>query len=140
MNSCRRWIVVAAVLGGSSVALGAFGAHFLPAFLARQGLDAELVQRRLGNWETAAKYQMYHALALLAIAWLVTQARPSAAIFAGWLFVAGVVIFSGCLYLLVLTGKGVLGAIVPFGGVLLIVGWSVLAISAISRPDLPSKP
>jgi len=140
MNSSRMWLVIAAFLGGSSVALGAFGAHLLPGFLERQGLAAELLQRRLGNWETAAKYQMYHALALLAIAWLVTHARPWEANIAGWLFVAGVVIFSGCLYLLVLSGKSVLGAIVPIGGLLLIAGWGLLGLSAMLAQGPPSKP
>jgi uncharacterized membrane protein YgdD (TMEM256/DUF423 family) len=131
MNSSKMWIAIAALLGCTSVALGAFGAHLLPGFLERQNLPPEVVLRRLGNWETAAKYQMYHALALLAIAWLVTESRPVAASLAGWLFIAGVIVFSGCLYLLVLTGKGFLGAIVPLGGVLLIVGWFVLGVSAL---------
>jgi uncharacterized membrane protein YgdD (TMEM256/DUF423 family) len=127
--SPRAWIVLAASLGGLSVALGAFGAHALPGALASQNLDASEMTRRLANWETAARYHMYHALALLAVGWLASRGGGVSANVAGWCFVVGVAIFSGCLYALVLSGMKFLGAIVPIGGVLLIVGWLALAVA-----------
>jgi uncharacterized membrane protein YgdD (TMEM256/DUF423 family) len=128
--SPRIWLVIAAVLGGLSVALGAFGAHGLPGFLKERGVDEAELIRRLANWETAARYQMYHALALLAV---FASAKAAAPLLntAGWCWLAGTLIFSGCLFVLVLTGVKILGAIVPIGGVLLIVGWILLAVAAL---------
>lgn len=114
-----------------AVAAGAFGAHAL-----RARVDA----RALEVWETAAQYQMYHALALLFVAWLATSptdgdARRDARVgrlygltvrVAGWAFVAGTVIFSGSLYLMTLTGMIWLGAITPLGGVAFLVGWGAV--------------
>ncbi len=128
--AAQRWGVVAALLGALAVALGAFGAHLLPNYLAGLGLEPAEQLKRLNNWETAARYQMYHALALLAVAWLVSRPAPSlAATIAGVCFVLGVLIFSGCLYALVLSGVKVLGAIVPIGGLLMIAGWIVLGLA-----------
>jgi uncharacterized membrane protein YgdD (TMEM256/DUF423 family) len=119
----NTWLVIAALLGGLAVACGAFGAHGLKA---RFSADDPM----LGNWETAARYQMYHALALLAIG-LLTVRNPSRLLnLAGLCMTLGTVIFSGCLYALVLTAERRLGAIVPIGGVLMIVGWALLAIAA----------
>jgi uncharacterized membrane protein YgdD (TMEM256/DUF423 family) len=101
-----------------AVAAGAFGAHAL-----RDRLPADL----LAVYETAARYQMYHALALLAVAWAAAQWPQAGVGLAGWLFTAGIVIFSGSLYLLTLTGVRWLGAITPIGGVALLAGWLVLA-------------
>jgi uncharacterized membrane protein YgdD (TMEM256/DUF423 family) len=117
------WLVVAAVLGGLAVAFGAFGAHGLKA---RFTADDPM----LANWETAARYQMYHALALLAVGLLAVHSSSRALNIAGLCMTLGTVIFSGCLYALVLTGERRLGAIVPIGGVLMIVGWLFLAIAA----------
>ena len=100
-----------------SVAAGAFGAHAL-----RERLAPEM----LVVFETGARYQMYHALGLLAVAWAVAR-WPGPAGAAGWLFVAGTAVFSGSLYLLVLTGQRWLGAITPLGGVAFILGWLWLA-------------
>jgi len=118
----RKWIVLGALLGGSSVALGAFGAH---------GLRGLVTADLLANYETAARYQMYHALALLAVAFVGAQAGAArAANLAGWLFVAGVVIFSGSLYVMTFTGLRWLGAITPIGGAAMIGGWVSLAAAA----------
>lgn len=103
-----------ALLAGLAVALGAFGAH---------GLEQVLTQQRLGTFETAVRYQMFHALGLLAVAAL--GPRPCRA--APWLL-AGSVIFSGSLYLLVATGAGWWGAVAPLGGLLQIAGWAYLAV------------
>jgi uncharacterized membrane protein YgdD (TMEM256/DUF423 family) len=105
-----------------SVAAGAFGAHAL-----RERLAPDM----LAVFETGARYQMYHALGLLAVAWAVGRWPGGAAIAAGWLFVAGTALFCGSLYLLTLTGQRWLGAITPFGGLAFIAGWAALAWAAL---------
>jgi uncharacterized membrane protein YgdD (TMEM256/DUF423 family) len=118
----RIFFLLGALLAGLSVALGAFGAHAL-----RERLDAGM----LANFETGARYQMYHALALLAVAWTVSRFPNSQLpMFAGWLFVLGIVLFSGSLYLMAFTGQRWLGAVTPFGGVAFIAGWACLLIAA----------
>ena len=107
-----------------AVALGAFAAH---------GLKARLTPELLATFEVGARYQMYHALALLGAAWACTRWPGSAALAAGWLFVAGTVLFSGSLYLLALTGAKGLGAITPFGGLAFLAGWACLAFAAWPR-------
>jgi uncharacterized membrane protein YgdD (TMEM256/DUF423 family) len=111
----------AGVAGFLGVALGAFAAH---------GLEARLAPELLAAFETAARYQMYHAFALFAAAW--AWARWPHRIFAvaGALFVIGIVVFSGSLYLLALTGARGLGAITPFGGLALLTGWLCLVVGA----------
>ena len=101
-----------------AVAAGAFGAHAL-----RERLSPDM----LAVFETGARYQMYHALALLAVAWAAGRWPGSAAVAAGWLFVAGTLVFCGSLYLLTLTGQRWLGAITPLGGLAFIAGWAALA-------------
>ena len=105
-----------------AVAAGAFGAHAL-----RERLAPDM----LAVFETGARYQMYHALGLLAVAWAVARWPGSAAGLAGWLFLAGTLLFSGSLYLLTLTGQRWLGAITPLGGLAFILGWAALAWAAI---------
>ena len=104
----------AAVFGFLGVALGAFGAHGLHEILTRN--------ERLGNWETAVQYHLIHAVVLLAI----TRGRETP-VRAWWLFAAGILIFSGTLYLLALTNVRWLGAITPVGGLALLGGWLALA-------------
>lgn len=118
----RLFILLAGVSGGLSVAAGAFGAHAL-----RARLDA----RMLEIFETAARYQMYHALALLAVAWLVQRggASAAAATVAGWSFVVGTLVFSGSLYALSVSGLRWLGAITPIGGVAFLIGWVALGVA-----------
>lgn len=108
------------MFGLTGVAAGAFGAHAL-----RSRLPADL----LAVFETGARYQMYHALALLAAALIASRATSGAATAAGWLFTAGIVVFSGSLYALALTGVRVLGAITPIGGVCFMAGWIALALA-----------
>jgi uncharacterized membrane protein YgdD (TMEM256/DUF423 family) len=124
----RLPLIAGAIIGGLSVAGGAFGAHGLKAVLEASGQSA--------NWETAARYAMVHALALVAVG-LFGAIRPAAAgllVPATWCFLAGTVIFSGCLAALALSGVRILGAIVPIGGVLLIAGWALLALAAARAP------
>ncbi len=142
MNS-RHWIALGCLLGALGVATGAFGAHGLEGYLNRRAENvaeppgeqgqrpAAAPERRLQTFETAVRYQMYHALALVAVGAVARRtSRPKAATLAGWLLLAGVLIFSGLLYALVLTGAAWLGAIVPIGGVALIAGWTALAVAA----------
>jgi uncharacterized membrane protein YgdD (TMEM256/DUF423 family) len=103
-----------------AIAAGAFGAHAL-----KSRFDA----RRLDIFETAARYQMYHALGMIAAAWLASRGLALAGT-GGWVMQAGVVIFSGSLYALALTGQDWLGAITPIGGLALMVAWAMLAVAA----------
>lgn len=119
----RTFLALGALSAAVSVAAGAFGAHAL-----RARLSADL----LAIFETGARYEMYHALGLVAAAWAASRAPGSgAAWWAGWLFVAGTVLFSGSLYALALTGVRALGAVTPFGGVAFIAGWIALAVAAV---------
>ena len=117
----NRFLALGSLFAFLAVAAGAFGAHAL-----RSRLSAE----SLGIFETAARYQMYHALALLAVAWVTDTTPGRLGIAAGWLFAVGIVIFSGSLYLLAITGVRWLGAITPFGGVAFLAGWLCLAVQA----------
>jgi uncharacterized membrane protein YgdD (TMEM256/DUF423 family) len=117
----RLFVILGAILGGLSVAAGAFGAH---------ALRTQLEPRMLEVFETAARYQMYHALALFAAAWMYQQTQAPAAQVAGWAFVAGILLFSGSLYALAFTGVRGLGAITPIGGAAFILGWAALAVAA----------
>lgn len=122
----RLFLMLGAGSAAIAVAAGAFGAHAL-----RARLDARLLE----TFETGARYQMYHALALLAVAWAVERAGAglTLAVTAGWLFVVGTVLFSGSLYALALSGVRGLGAITPLGGACFIAGWVCLALSAARR-------
>lgn len=123
MNSVRLFFVLGSLLAGLAVGLGAFGAH---------GLRETLSAADLDTFEVGVRYQMYHALALLAVAWAATRWDSPTLVAAGWLFVAGILIFSGSLYLLVITGPRWLGAVTPVGGVAFLVGWALLAWGALS--------
>jgi uncharacterized membrane protein YgdD (TMEM256/DUF423 family) len=118
------WPVVGAVNGALAVALGAFGAHGLKTMVESGQITAEM----LATFETAVRYQMYHALALVAIG-VLTRGNSGAGKLAGVAFLTGIVIFSGMLYAYVLTGIKVFAMIVPIGGVSLIVGWIALAVA-----------
>lgn len=116
------------LLAGLAVALGAFGAH---------ALRGRLPPERLETFETAVRYQLYHALALLAAA-LALGWRPAATflLLAGWSFIAGTLLFSGSLYLLVFTGNRRFGAITPLGGVAFLAGWICLALASLTVANL----
>ena len=117
----RIFFALGSLSGLLGVAAGAFGAH---------GLRERLTPEMLTVWETAARYQLIHALALLAVAWAATRWPGAATAAAGWLFVAGTLLFSGSLYLLSLSGVRWLGAITPIGGVAFIAGWACLVWAA----------
>lgn len=118
-----RWLFLAAVNGFLAVAAGAFGAH---------ALKSRLEPPDLTIFETAARYQMYHALVLLAVAWR-ASARPSSLLSAaGWCFVLGILLFSGSLYALTLGGWRWMGAVTPIGGMLFLAGWTLFAVAAMA--------
>jgi uncharacterized membrane protein YgdD (TMEM256/DUF423 family) len=114
--------------------MGAFGAHGLRDNYISGGIDAEEA-RQIENWETAARYQTYHALALLAVGLIAARRCGLAIHLAGAGMTFGTLIFSGCLYALVLTDQQWLGRVVPVGGLLMIAGWICLAV-AILRDKL----
>ncbi len=120
----KNFLLVAAILGFLGVAFGAFGAH---------GLRERLSPEMLAVFEIGVRYQMYHVFALLAVAAAIAHfGRARLLLIAGWSFIAGVLIFSGSLYALALTGTGMFGAITPIGGVGLLLGWACLAFFAAS--------
>ena len=121
----RTFLQIGAILGFLGVAFGAFGAH---------ALKSRLSPEMLAVFETGVRYQMYHAFAVLIVAAAIGRIGDARLlVMAGWLFVAGVLLFSGSLYTLALTGVGILGAITPIGCVLFLIGWGCLAVFAIGR-------
>ncbi|SIN82916.1 Uncharacterized membrane protein YgdD, TMEM256/DUF423 family [Singulisphaera sp. GP187] len=135
------WLRIGAISGFLSVALGAFGAHSLRDRFKVEESDSFEARtskhRMIENFETAARYQMYHALAIGAVALLAIHGRTGGAVsVAGWAFLVGTLLFSGSLYILVLSGQRWLGAITPLGGLSFLVGWLALAVAA-SGPSRP---
>lgn len=118
----RVFFIIGAALAFLAVGAGAFGAH---------ALEARLPADRLELWELAARYQVYHALALLATAWASSRWPGGATTAAGWLFLAGTVIFCGTVYALSLGAPRWFGAITPIGGTTLLVGWVALGLGAL---------
>ncbi len=117
----RLFLLIGALSGGLSVAAGAFGAH---------ALRDKVEPRLLEVFETAARYQMYHALALIALGLMASRWPSSLLNSAGWLFVAGTLLFSGSLYAMTFTGVRALGAITPIGGVCFLAAWGCVALAA----------
>ncbi|HEY3446107.1 MAG TPA: DUF423 domain-containing protein [Myxococcales bacterium] len=121
-STARLFVGLGAINGFLAVAAGAFGAHALKA-----RLPADL----LAVFETGARYQMFHALGLVAVG-LVFAAKPSPLLAgSGWAMLAGIVLFSGSLYVLALTGVRALGAVTPLGGVAFLAGWALLAVASL---------
>ena len=118
----RALLAAGAALGLVGVAAGAFGAH---------AIRDRVTPERLANWQTAADYQLWHALAAIVAGFAATRWASGSAAAAGWCFAGGVVVFSGSLYALALTDRRKLGAITPVGGVVLLAGWALLLIAAI---------
>ena len=117
----RTFLWVGALAGFVGVALGAFGAH---------GLRTRLSAEMLTVFETGVRYQMYHALAILIVALAAAKLDGWLIRAAGWLFSAGIVLFSGSLYALALSGVTVLGAVTPLGGLAFLAGWAALVIAS----------
>ncbi len=120
----KLFLQAGALFGALSVALGAFGAHALKAMLTASG--------RLETYETAVKYQVYHALALVLVAILLQRSEGAEKLlsWSGYSFIAGILIFSGSLYVLCFTGITRFGAVTPIGGLLMIAGWILLLLAA----------
>jgi uncharacterized membrane protein YgdD (TMEM256/DUF423 family) len=114
----KVFLIIASISACTAVALGAFAAHLL-----KDKLSPDL----FAIFEVGVRYHMYHALALFAVAWCVTQFPSSSVSVSGWLFIAGTVVFSGSLYILSMTGMRWLGAITPLGGISFLAGWIWLA-------------
>jgi uncharacterized membrane protein YgdD (TMEM256/DUF423 family) len=118
----KTFVFVGALMGAVGVGLGAFGAH---------GLRGRLSPEMLAVFETGVRYHMYHALAILAVATLMPRLDGArAALIAGWSFTTGIVLFSGSLYALAITGVTTLGAITPLGGLAFLIGWIALAVAS----------
>ena len=118
----RTFLLLGSVAAFLAVTLGAFGAHAL-----RGRLSPEM----LAVFETGVRYHMYHALALILVALVMGRMSGWLIQTAGWCFVAGIVLFSGSLYALALSGVTILGAVTPIGGLAFLVGWACLAFAAI---------
>jgi uncharacterized membrane protein YgdD (TMEM256/DUF423 family) len=143
MTHSESWTTVGGVFAGLAVALGAFAAHGLDKVLTEKyagevrtvaGQDLPASAKYLADFKTGATYQMYHALALVAVGLLSRQGRQTSLQLAGWCFVLGTLLFSGSLYVLVVGGPRWLGVpwgmVAPFGGVSLILGWVAFAVGA----------
>jgi uncharacterized membrane protein YgdD (TMEM256/DUF423 family) len=131
----RRWIAIGAFLAAIAVGLGAFGSHVLKDALIDIGYTGDDLVRRLAIWETAVRYQMFHSIALI-ITGLALQYRDTRAWrIAPWAFLVGIILFSGTLKVLTFAGPqwNWLGAVVPFGGATMIVGWLAIAICALKK-------
>jgi uncharacterized membrane protein YgdD (TMEM256/DUF423 family) len=121
----RTFLLIGSIFGFLGVAFGAFGAH---------ALKSRLSTEMLAVFETGVRYQMYHAFAVLIVAAAIGHLGDARLLgIAGWFFVAGVLLFSGSLYALALTGTGMLGMITPIGGLLFLIGWACLAVFAATR-------
>jgi uncharacterized membrane protein YgdD (TMEM256/DUF423 family) len=116
----KLFLIIGSILGGTGVMIGAFGAHALKNLLESSG--------RLETFETAVKYQFYHALALILLGILMNNQEHSVYQYSGYSFIVGTLIFSGSLYALCLSGITKFGMITPVGGVLLIAGWALLML------------
>jgi uncharacterized membrane protein YgdD (TMEM256/DUF423 family) len=122
----RLLLILSGTFGALGVVFGAFGAHGLRARL--DALPDGAVRRAW--WETAAHYHLIHALAIAVAAYLFSRSNSTAATVAGFSFVCGIVLFSGSLYAMTLTGVRALGAVTPFGGLLFIAGWVGVVVAA----------
>lgn len=136
------WIAVGGLLAGLAVVCGAFAAHGLDGYFARKyagevrvvvGQEVPRAVKYIADFRTGAEYQMTHALALIAAGLLMNRrGRRKLLCVTAWCFAIGIALFSGSLYVLTITGQGWLGAVTPFGGTALIIGWIVFAIDALT--------
>ena len=139
----RGWTAIGAALAGVAVICGAFAAHGLDSYFTEKyagetrtvaGEEVSRAVKYLADFRTGAEYQMYHALGLIAVGlWIGQRGRGRLISIAAWCFLAGILLFSGSLYGLTLTGQTWLGAIAPLGGTAFIVGWGALAAATLSR-------
>lgn len=123
----RLWFICGAVLAALGVGNGAFAAHGLEDRLKKSYTDEAVLARRIEQYETGVRYQMYHSAGMLIVGLTAARRKSKMLDFAGFSFLAGIILFSGVLYLLVATNNTKLGMIVPIGGVAFVVGWLALA-------------
>ena len=139
MCCSQSWTRIGAVLAGLAVLMGAFGAHGIDSYFVKKyegqtrtvtGVEMPAAQKYLADFNTGVRYHMWHALGIIAVG-LLSAARPRRPLqVAGWSFLGGIVLFSGALYVLTITGQRGPGMVAPIGGTLYIVGWFALAIGA----------
>jgi uncharacterized membrane protein YgdD (TMEM256/DUF423 family) len=148
MNCGRTWIMLGAISACVAVVFGAFGAHGLEKPLEKiygdemkeiAGLEVPATYKYLRDFNTAARYQMYHALGLIALGIVASNPTTKSQRVAAWSFLIGTVLFSGSLYVLVLTGQRWLGAITPFGGLFLIAAWVAMAMGCRRHGDAAAE-
>ncbi|WP_124727961.1 DUF423 domain-containing protein [Staphylospora marina] len=121
----KTFVLLGSVNMALAIALGAFGAH---------GLAGKITEKLLANWNTGAHYHLIHALGLIAVGILIGKSAQADLLnTAGWLLFAGIILFSGSLYAMALTGVKALGAITPIGGVSFIIGWVLVAVHAVKH-------
>ncbi len=142
MCCCKNWLTVGALMAMLAVVTGAFGAHGLEGVLndlysgtkakTIGGMEVPATYKYLQDFKTAAEYQIYHAFGLMIVGLLSMHYKKRSLQIAAWSFIVGIILFSGCLYLLVLINQPKLGMIVPIGGVAFIIGWIALAIGGMS--------
>lgn len=145
-----NWICVGAVFCGLAVGTGAFAAHGLGKIFAEKyrdmtrieaGQEIPLAAKFLNDFKTGAEYQMYHGLALIAVGVIGRYRATMLLTVAGWAFAFGILLFSGSLYILTLTGVTKWGAVTPIGGTLFLIGWTLLTVAAFGwKPALPVQP
>jgi uncharacterized membrane protein YgdD (TMEM256/DUF423 family) len=144
MRFSLPWFRIGALLGGLAVAFGAFAAHGLDDYFAKKyrdfppktaaGFEVPASWKYLQDFKTGAEYQMYHALALVGVGLAAARtAKRRALDLAGWCFLGGILLFSGSLYALTLTGDKYWAFVTPFGGVLFLIGWAALAFAGIDQ-------
>lgn len=124
MPESRKFMVIASVFGLTGVALGAFGAHSL-----KSAISSEM----LSVFETGVRYQMYHSFALYVVSWALQSKRSTKFLVAAWSFVAGVILFSGSLYILAMSGIRWFGIVTPIGGVSLLGGWLMATLGFLEK-------
>jgi uncharacterized membrane protein YgdD (TMEM256/DUF423 family) len=128
--SPRIWILLGALLAAIAVGLGAYHAHGLEKVLHERGLEGDELQRKMHDFDTGVRYQMFHALALICVGLFALQAPTNWLNAGGALFVAGMVLFSACLYVPILAAMKLPPLLVPAGGLSFILGWIAVAIAA----------
>lgn len=147
--AANRWLIVGSILGGLAVGCGAFAAHFLDKHFAAKyagmerqvaGEQIPLARKFLNDFKTGAEYQMYHSLALIAVGIMAERRNSSVVNFAALAFVIGIVLFSGSLYILTLTGVTRWGMVTPLGGVAFLIGWVALAFSSLEFQSASPSP
>jgi uncharacterized membrane protein YgdD (TMEM256/DUF423 family) len=131
----RRWIAIGAALGAIGVMLGAFGAHWLPDLLTNLGYAGDDLSRRREVFDTAVRYQLIHALAIVFVGLALEHRAVGAWRFAAWAFLVGIALFCGLLKVLTIARPqwNWLGMIVPVGGLSMIIGWLALMVGALRK-------